>query len=65
MQLFLKIPSGMANSVDPYQTAPKGVVLSGSALFACAILSEALVYGILGYLLYYQHFLAKKNKNTF
>ena len=26
MQLFLKIPSGMANSVDPDQTAPSGAV---------------------------------------
>ena len=26
MQLFLKILSGMANSVDPDQTAPKGAV---------------------------------------
>ena len=33
MQLFLKIISGMGNSVDPDQTAP-----SGSALFAYAIL---------------------------
>ena len=41
------ILSGMANSEDPNQTAPLG---SGSALFACAILSEALVYKILGHL---------------
>ena len=26
MQLFLKILSGMANSVDPDQTAPEGAV---------------------------------------
>ena len=34
MQLFLKILSGIANSVDPDQTAPSGAVWSGSALFA-------------------------------
>ena len=32
----------MANSVDPDQTAPLGVVWSGSALFAQACLSENL-----------------------
>ena len=37
MQLFLKILSGMANSIDPDQTA-EGAVWSGSALFAYAIL---------------------------
>ena len=47
MQLILKILSGMANSEDPNQSAPSG---SGYALFACAILSEALVYKILGHL---------------
>ena len=31
---------GMANSVDPDQTAPLGAVWSGSALFAQAYLSE-------------------------
>ena len=50
MQLFPKIVSGMANSVDPDQTAPSGAVWSGSALFAYAILSETLVYEILGHL---------------
>ena len=45
MHLFLKILSGMANSVDPDQTA-------GSALFACVILSETLVFKFLGHLLY-------------
>ena len=39
MQLFLKTLSGMANSVDPDQTA-------------YAILSETLVYEVLGHLLY-------------
>ena len=39
---------GMANSVDPDQTAPLGAVWSGSALFAQAYLSENL--GSLGYL---------------
>ena len=33
---------GMANSVDPDQTAPLGAVWSGSALFAKAYLSENL-----------------------
>ena len=32
----------MANSVDPDQTAPRGAVWSGSALFAQAYLSENL-----------------------
>ena len=39
---------GMANSVDPDQTAPLGAVWSGSALFAQAYLSENL--GSLRYL---------------
>ena len=33
---------GMANSVDPDQTAPLGAVWSGSALFAQEYLSEHL-----------------------
>ena len=33
---------GMAKSVDPDQTAPRGAVWSGSALFAQAYLSENL-----------------------
>ena len=52
MHLFLKILSGMANSVDPDQTAPSGAVWSGSALFAYVILSETLVFEFLGHLLY-------------
>ena len=52
MQLFPRIHSGMANSVDPDQTPPSGAVLSGSALTAYAILSESLVFEILGHLLY-------------
>ena len=39
---------GMANSVDPDQTAPLGAVWSGSALFPQAYLSENL--GSLRYL---------------
>ena len=39
---------GMANSLDPDQTAPLGAVWSGSALFAQAYLSENL--GSLRYL---------------
>ena len=46
MQLFLKILSGIANSVDPDQTAPSGAVWSGPTLFAYAILSDTLVYEI-------------------
>ena len=42
----------MANSVDPDQTAPSGAVWSGSALFAYAISSEALVYKMFGHLPY-------------
>ena len=42
--------SGVANSVDPDQTAPSGAVWSGSALFAYDILSETLVNKILGHL---------------
>ena len=46
MQLFLKILSGIANSVDPDKTA----LGSGSTPFAYAILTETLVYEILRYL---------------
>ena len=42
--------SRMANSVDPDKTAPSEAVLSGSALSAYAILSDTLVYEILGHL---------------
>ena len=53
MQLFLKVLSGVANNVDPDQTAPEGAVWwSGSTLFAYAILSEILVYEVLGHSLY-------------
>ena len=52
MQLLLEILSGMANSVNPDQTAPSRAVRSESALVANAILLETLVYGILGYLPY-------------
>ena len=52
MHVSLKMLSGMANSVDPDQTAPSGAVWSGSALFAYAILSETLVFKYLGHLLY-------------
>ena len=43
---------GMANSVDPDQTASLGAVWSASALFVYAILSDPLVYKILGHLPY-------------
>ena len=39
---------GMANSVDPDQTA-LGAVWSGSALFAQAYLSERIIMIIMGY----------------
>ena len=37
-----KYAGGIANSVDPDQTDPLGAVLSGSALFAQAYVSENL-----------------------
>ena len=37
-----KDADGIANSVDPGQTAPLGAVWSGSALFAQTYLSENL-----------------------
>ena len=47
MWLYYRVKSpndayGMANSVDPDQTAPLGAVWSGSALFAQEYLSENL-----------------------
>ena len=50
MQSFLKMLSGMVNSVDPDQTS--GAVWSRSTLFAYAILSEGMVYKILRHLPY-------------
>ena len=50
MQLFFKMLSEMANSVDPDQTAPEGAVWSWSALFAYATLSETWLFKILGHL---------------
>ena len=44
-QTALKQICGMTNCVDPDQTAP-----SGSALFEYVMLSETLVYEILGHL---------------
>ena len=41
----------MADTEDPDQTAPVGTVWSGFALFAYAVLSDTLVYEILGHLL--------------
>ena len=38
--MSLNDAEGIANSVDPDQTAPLGAVWSGSALFAQAYLSE-------------------------
>ena len=48
-----KILSGMANSVDPDQTAP------GSTLFAYTILSDHLMLEILGHLPYSLQHLSK------
>ena len=50
MHLLLKILCGMANSVDPDQSAPGVQEQSdlGSALFAHVILSDTLVFKILG-----------------
>ena len=42
MLRLLKDADGMANSVDPEQTAPLGVVWSGSALFSQTCLSKNL-----------------------
>ena len=52
MQLFLKMLHEMTNSVDHDQIAPSGAVWSGSALFAYGVLSETLLFKILGHLLY-------------
>ena len=41
---------GMANSVDPDQTAPLGAVWSGSALFARTCLSENIMVLYLDFL---------------
>ena len=65
MQLFLKILSGMANSVGSDQTAPEGAVGSGSALLAYAILSTTLVYEIFQHLLYPQNVQQKLNRRLF
>ena len=46
---------GMANSVDPDQTAPLGAVWSGSALFAQTCLSENL--GTLPYKLFWTQYI--------
>ena len=43
-----KDAEGMANSVDPDQTAPLGAVWSGSSMFSQQFLSQNLTfYGIL------------------
>ena len=51
MQLFPKMLCGIVNRVDPDQTTSSGEVWFGSTLFAYAILSDNLVYEILGHLL--------------
>ena len=52
MQFFLKMLRGMANSIDPDQSAP--------SLLAYTILSETLVYQIFGHLpqMKYSHVLS-------
>ena len=52
MQLFLKIPSKIANNVDHDQTAPSGAVWSGSALFAYAILLEIGIWNFRTFIIY-------------
>ena len=47
MQLFLEIFSGVANTVDPNQTATSGVIWSGFAVFAYAILSDTWTFTVL------------------
>ena len=47
--------SGMTNSENPDQTASIGAVWPGSALFAYGILSETMVFEILGLLRYTQY----------
>ena len=65
MPLLLKILCGMANSVDPDQTAPSGAVLFGSGLFAYDILSDTLVFEILGHLPFpHCNFLSENMKNN-
>ena len=52
MHLFLKISIGMANILDPDQTAPSGAVRSGSALFEYALCQSLWFFEILGHLSY-------------
>ena len=62
-----KLLNGMANSVDPDQTAPSGAVWSGSALFALfayGILSEILMFEILGHLPYPKFFCRQVQDNS-
>ena len=50
MQLFIKILSGMANNVDPHQTALKEQSDQGLH-YLHMLLSDHLVYKILGHLI--------------
>ena len=59
--LRVKIFSGMANNVDPDQTALSGAVWSGSALIAYVILSETLMFEILGHLGHLSYLFLYKN----
>ena len=52
MHLCHKSFAGIANSIDPDQTASLGAVRSATALFAHTILLEILLYEIFGELLY-------------
>ena len=49
--MHLKDAEGFVNSADPDQTAPRGAVWSGSALFAQTYLSKSL--GSLWYIMLY------------
>ena len=50
---FAKIHSEMANRADPYQTASSEAAWSWPPLFEYVILSETLLYKILGH--YHKH----------
>ena len=55
----------MANSADPDQTVHSGAVWSESALFEYVILSDTLVYEILGHLPYHKICFVQKLQGIF
>ena len=63
MQSILKIRSGMANSVDPDQTAPSGALIRVYTICICHF-SENLVYEILGHLLYNMFLCCERSLST-